>query len=126
VGNVTGKALRSAQAIAWDFASNISHGVRWYDMTTVLEELGCRLFLEVSPGHVLTHLAADAFPEVRALAVGESSLSTHWSVCDPPERQRRWRESMGARCLYFPQFLDAVWVLRGAMRTGHDHRAGAA
>lgn len=46
MGNVTGRALRSAAAISEDFASNIAHGVRWYDATTVLEELGFRLFLE--------------------------------------------------------------------------------
>ena len=36
VGNVTGRALRSAEAIAQDLANNIAHGVRWYDATTVL------------------------------------------------------------------------------------------
>jgi malonate decarboxylase epsilon subunit len=47
VGNVTGRALRTAEAISEDLASNIAHGVRWYDATTVLVELGCRLFLEM-------------------------------------------------------------------------------
>jgi malonate decarboxylase epsilon subunit len=74
VGNVTGRALRSAEAISEDFASNIAHGVRWYDATTVLEELGFRLFLEMPPGHVLSHLAAEAFPGVRTVAVSEVSL----------------------------------------------------
>ena len=74
VGNVTGRALRSAEAISEDLASNIAHGVRWYDATTVLEELGCRLFLEMPPGHVLSELAREAFPGVRTLAVGETSL----------------------------------------------------
>jgi len=74
VGNVTGRALRSAEAISQDLASNIAHGVRWYDATTVLEELGCRLFLEMPPGHVLSELAREAFPDVRTLAVGETSL----------------------------------------------------
>jgi len=74
VGNVTGRALRSAEAISQDLASNIAHGVRWYDATTVLQELGCRLFLEMPPGHVLSELAREAFPDVRTLAVGEASL----------------------------------------------------
>jgi len=73
-GNVTGRALRSAEAISEDLASNIAHGVRWYDATTVLEELGCRLFLEMPPGHVLSELGREAFPDVRILAVGETSL----------------------------------------------------
>ena len=74
VGNVTGRALRSAEAIRDDLARNIAHGVRWFDATTVLEELGCRLFLEMPPGHVLSKLAFKAFPDVRTLAVGEASL----------------------------------------------------
>jgi malonate decarboxylase epsilon subunit len=75
VGNVTGRALRSAEAISEDLASNIAHGVRWYDATTVLEELGCRLFLEMPPGHVLSELGRKAFADVRTLAVGETSLT---------------------------------------------------
>src|SRR5580692_1783259 len=74
MGNVTGRALRSAAAISEDFASNIAHGVRWYDATTVLEELGFRLFLEMPPGHVLSHLAGEAFPDIKTVAVGEVSL----------------------------------------------------
>jgi malonate decarboxylase epsilon subunit len=74
VGNVTGRALRSAEAISQDLAGNIAHGVRWYDATTVLVELGCALFLEMPPGHVLSELARETFPNVRTLAVGETSL----------------------------------------------------
>jgi malonate decarboxylase epsilon subunit len=72
--NVTGRATRSAEAISEDLASNIAHGVRSYDMTTVLEELGFLLFLEMPPGHVLSDLAKDAFPDVQTLAAGENSI----------------------------------------------------
>jgi malonate decarboxylase epsilon subunit len=75
VGNVTGRALRSADDISEDLAANIAHGVRWYDATTVLEELGCRLFLEMPPGHVLSELGREAFTDVRTLAIGETSLT---------------------------------------------------
>src|SRR5882762_209161 len=74
LGNVTGRALRNAEAISEDLTNNIAHGVRWYDATTVLEELGCRLFLEMPPGHILSQLGREAFPDVRTLAVGETSL----------------------------------------------------
>jgi malonate decarboxylase epsilon subunit len=74
VGNVTGRALRRAEAISEDLANNIAHGVRWHDATTVLYELGCRLFLEMPPGHVLSELGKEAFPEVKTLAIGERSL----------------------------------------------------
>jgi malonate decarboxylase epsilon subunit len=72
--NVTGRATRSAEAISADLANNIAHGVRWYDMTTVVEELGSRIFLEMPPGHVLTVLANEAFPDAQARAVGENSI----------------------------------------------------
>jgi malonate decarboxylase epsilon subunit len=72
--NVTGRATRSAEAISEDLANNIAHGVRWYDMTTVVEELGFRIFLEMPPGHVLTVLANEAFPDAQARAVGENSI----------------------------------------------------
>jgi malonate decarboxylase epsilon subunit len=75
VGNVTGRALRTAETISEDLATNIAHGVRWHDATTVLTELGCRLFLEMPPGHVLTELGREAFPGVRTLAVGETSFT---------------------------------------------------
>jgi len=75
VANVTGRALRTQEAIAEDLATNIAHGVRWYDATTVLKELGCRLFLEMPPGHVLTELGREAFSGVRTLAVGETSFT---------------------------------------------------
>ena len=74
IGNVSARPLRTATDIAEDLAGNIPHGVRWHDMTTVLEELGCRLFLEMPPGHVLSELGREAFPGVRTLATGESSL----------------------------------------------------
>jgi malonate decarboxylase epsilon subunit len=74
VGNVTGRALRSTESVSDDLANNIAHGVRWYDATTVLEELGCRLFLEMPPGHVLSELAPKAFPDVKTAAIGEVSI----------------------------------------------------
>jgi malonate decarboxylase epsilon subunit len=75
VGNVNARTLRVLDAIAEDLASNIANGVRWHDATTVLEELGCGLFLEMQPGHVLSELAQQCYPEVKTLAVWESSLS---------------------------------------------------
>jgi malonate decarboxylase epsilon subunit len=74
VGNVSARRLRTSDAISEDLASNVAHGVRWYDSVTVLEELGCDLFLEMPPHHVLTQLAREAVPSVQALALGETSL----------------------------------------------------
>jgi malonate decarboxylase epsilon subunit len=68
-GNVTGRALRSAEAISKDLATNIAHGVRWYDATTVLRELGCHLFLEMPPGHTLSDLAQQNLSGVSSIPV---------------------------------------------------------
>ena len=43
--------------------------MRWYDATAVAHELGCTLFLEVHPGHVLTDLIVDSFQDVKAYPV---------------------------------------------------------
>src|ERR1700728_3817679 len=69
IANVNARALRSASAVAADLADNIAHGVRWHDATIVAEELGCNLFLEMPPGHVLTDLAEENVPGITAFAV---------------------------------------------------------
>ena len=75
IGNVTARALRHAEDIAWDLAHNIAYGVRWYETTIVLQELGCTLCIESPPGHVLTNLAKQSIPEVKSISLAESSLS---------------------------------------------------
>ena len=75
IGNVKARALRNAEEIAWDLANNIAHGVRWYETTIVLQELGCTLCIETPPGHVLTNLAKQSIPEVKSIALAEVSLS---------------------------------------------------
>jgi malonate decarboxylase epsilon subunit len=74
VGNVTGRALRTKEEIAYDLANNIAHGVRWHDATTVLKELGCHLFLEMPPGHTLSDLANRNLAGVRAIPVTAGAL----------------------------------------------------
>ena len=93
VGNVMGRALRTAEAISEDLATNIAHGVRWHDATTVLTELGCRLFLEMPPGHVLTELGREAFSGVRTLAVGETSFTHVLLVAAKGKCRRRLEQS---------------------------------
>jgi malonate decarboxylase epsilon subunit len=74
VGNVTGHAMRTKERIADDLANNIAHGVRWHDVTTVLQELGCNLFLEMPPGHVLSELAEQNLSGVNSVPVGAAVL----------------------------------------------------
>jgi malonate decarboxylase epsilon subunit len=74
VGNVNARAMRTQEIIARDLVNNIAHGVRWYDATTVLKELGCDLFLEMPPGHILTDLARENLPGVNSVPVEASVL----------------------------------------------------
>jgi malonate decarboxylase epsilon subunit len=74
VGNVTGHALRTKEAIAHDLTNNIAHGVRWHDATTVLKELGCNLFLEMPPGRTLSDLAESNLSGVHAIPVAAGAL----------------------------------------------------
>jgi malonate decarboxylase epsilon subunit len=74
VGNVSARALRTKERIADVLVNNIAHGVRWHDATTVLKELGCRLFLEMPPGHTLTELARQNLPGVGSMPVEAPTL----------------------------------------------------
>ena len=69
IANVNARVVRSASAIATDLADNIAHRVRWHDATVVAEELGCKLFLEMPPGHTLTDLAKENVPGITASGV---------------------------------------------------------
>ena len=74
VSNRGGRALRSADAIREDLATNVAHPVRWYDALEVLRELGATLFLEMPPGHVSTQLVAQLLPGVRAVSIADQGL----------------------------------------------------
>jgi malonate decarboxylase epsilon subunit len=75
IGNVTARALRNPEDIAADLANNIAHGVRWYESMIVLQELGCTLFIETPPGHVLTNLAKQSVSDAKCIALEDTSLS---------------------------------------------------
>ena len=75
IGNVKARALRNPEDIAWDLANNIAHAVRWYETTIVLQELGSTLTIETPPGHVLTNLAKQSIPDVKSIALAETSFS---------------------------------------------------
>lgn len=76
VSNGSARALAAPAAIGEDLARNVAQLVRWYDATTTLFELGAQLFVELPPGHVLTDLATNAFPEARAIALATGRLDS--------------------------------------------------
>jgi len=76
LSNVGGRALRDPEEIRDDLARSVERPVRWHDATTLLFELGARLFVELPPGRVLTDLTAAAFPEARAIAVADAGFGS--------------------------------------------------
>jgi malonate decarboxylase epsilon subunit len=76
LSNVGGRALRDPEEIRADLAQSVERPVRWHDATTLLFELGVRLFVELPPGRVLTDLATVAFPEARAIAVADAGVGS--------------------------------------------------
>jgi malonate decarboxylase epsilon subunit len=76
VGNRGGRPLVDAISVHRDLAGNVAHAVRWHDSTTLMFELGARLFVELPPGGILTNLAAASFPEARAVACAGSRIQS--------------------------------------------------
>jgi len=76
VGSVGARVIRDAETLRADLAAGVAHEVRWHDATTLLAELGATIFLEAVPGHVLTDLAAAAFPRVRAIALEDAGAES--------------------------------------------------
>ena len=74
VSNVKARTIRSAVGIATDLADNIAHGVRWHDATSVAQELGCQLFLEMPPGHAVSNLIRETLSDVEAYPVVSGSI----------------------------------------------------
>jgi malonate decarboxylase epsilon subunit len=76
LSNVGGRALRDPEGIRADLARSVERPVRWHDATTLLFELGVRLFVELPPGRVLTDLATVAFPVARTIAVADAGVGS--------------------------------------------------
>jgi malonate decarboxylase epsilon subunit len=76
VSNVRARALLSGAEIAEDLVLNVSWTVRWHESVTLLYELGARVFIEVPPGHALSNLVKNEFPQARALAAADTPLDS--------------------------------------------------
>jgi malonate decarboxylase epsilon subunit len=76
VSNVRARALSTTADIAEDLILNVSRTVRWHESVTLLFELGARVFIEAPPGHALSNLVQNEFPQVRALAASVAHLES--------------------------------------------------
>jgi malonate decarboxylase epsilon subunit len=74
IANVNARAVRTAKGVATDLADNIAHGVRWHDATSVAQELGCELFLQLPPGHSLRDLALENLSDIKANAIAPDNF----------------------------------------------------
>lgn len=70
--NRTARAARTADDVREDLAKSVMCTVRWDDATSLLAELGCSLFVEARPGHVLGRLAAQSVGMPRAVALADT------------------------------------------------------
>jgi len=76
VSNTRARVAVEGAEVAEDLILNVSRTVRWHDSVTLLHELGCRLYVEASPGQVLSGLLNTSFPDARAVALDEVPLAT--------------------------------------------------
>ncbi len=76
VSNGRARVVHDAAGVAEDLINNVATTVRWHDASTVLYELGARLFIEPPPGQVLSRLARDAFDDARSVAMEEVRLDS--------------------------------------------------
>src|SRR5271170_1948386 len=88
VGNVTDRPMRTKELIARDLANNIAHGLHCHDTTRVLKELGCNLFLEMPPGHILSDLAKENLKGIDAVPVEAGVLTRVLRLTQQEERER--------------------------------------
>jgi malonate decarboxylase epsilon subunit len=76
ISNHRARVASSAAEVAEDLILNVSRTVRWHDSMRLLHELGCRLYVEMPPGHVLTALVTASLADVRAVALDDTPLPT--------------------------------------------------
>jgi malonate decarboxylase epsilon subunit len=76
VSNVRARALFNGAEIAEDLILNVSRTVRWHESVTLLYELGARVFIEAPPGHALSNLVQNEFPQARVLAAADVRIDS--------------------------------------------------
>lgn len=76
VSNRHARMLRDPKAILEDVVTNIGYPVYWHDTTTLLYEHGVRLFIEALPGHSLSNLVLEAFPDCKGVPFESTPLDS--------------------------------------------------
>jgi malonate decarboxylase epsilon subunit len=63
-------------AIRADLGKSLATTLRWYDATSLIYELGGRIFIEMEPSGVLAKIAASTFPEAKVLSLAPGETDT--------------------------------------------------
>jgi malonate decarboxylase epsilon subunit len=74
MSNHTGRLLNTVGEISRDLWISVAMTVRWYDGTSLLYELGTRIFIEMEPAGVLSKIAQSSFPDATVLAMQKDNL----------------------------------------------------
>jgi [acyl-carrier-protein] S-malonyltransferase len=81
--NTTAQSTTSAATIRDELCGQVSHAVRWEDSLRTLHAMGCRTFLELGPGAVLSGMVKRTLPDVEILAAATpESLATVVAALD--------------------------------------------
>jgi [acyl-carrier-protein] S-malonyltransferase len=81
VGNVSGAALASAEAVAADLKEQVLRPVRWRQSVEFMAVNGVSTFVEAGPGRVLTAMLKRAAPELNAISIdGAAALANPANV----------------------------------------------
>ena len=75
--NHNGRVLKTMDAIKEDLYKSVATTLRWYDATSLIYELGGRIFIEMEPAGVLAKIATSTFPEAKVL-IAEDMDTTAW------------------------------------------------
>jgi malonate decarboxylase epsilon subunit len=74
LSNRAARVLDNEEDIRRDLATEVAYPVRWYDILEVLQELGAKLFVEMVPGHVSTHLVRELLTDVTAVSIADQGI----------------------------------------------------
>lgn len=70
------RLIQDAAAIGEDLARNVAEPVLWRDAARLLRELGVEVLIETPPGSTLIDLAAESWPDARAIALDRTPIGT--------------------------------------------------
>jgi [acyl-carrier-protein] S-malonyltransferase len=83
VANATGRPVRGADGLRRALVAQVAAPVRWVDCVEALVAAGCRHFLELGPGQVLTGLVRQIAPDVETVAANSRATLEAFAAAHP-------------------------------------------